>query len=225
MSTTAVAKRVCSGTNAEGGPCARPPMKGATVCYKHGGNAPATRRKAIVRAEVEAWGVNDDLLDPGLVLLRLVAQSARRAEFYASLLAAAYQAADDADQQQREQEEDEDLLGVGDPEPARVRVPAGVRALIGKKFTVTPDGDRVEVSEAIRGLVLLETQERKLCADFASKAITAGLAERQVRIAEQQGTAIIAAITIALDRAGLIGPARLEAQNAAADYLDSLDVS
>jgi hypothetical protein len=62
-----------------------------------------------------------------------------------------------------------------------------------------------------------------LCADFASKAIAAGLAERQVRLAEQQGAAIIAALMIGLDRAGVIGPARLEAQNAVADYLDSLE--
>lgn len=212
MTSTAVAVRRCG---REG--CRLPPIKGGTVCHKHGGKNPATARKAAVRAAVAEWGTNDDLLDPGLVLLRLVAQSARRAEFYASLLSTAYAVAD-----QPPDGEEEDLLGL---EPVRVSVPGGVRALIGKKFTTTAEGDRVEVGEAIRGLVLLETQERKLCADFATKAIAAGLAERQVRIAEQQGTAIITAITIALDRAGLIGPARLEAQNAAADYLDSLEAT
>jgi hypothetical protein len=40
--------------------------------------------------------------------------------------------------------------------------------------------------EAIRGLADLEAKERERCANFATKAIAAGLAERTVRIAERQ---------------------------------------
>jgi hypothetical protein len=40
--------------------------------------------------------------------------------------------------------------------------------------------------DAIRGLADLEAKERERCANFASKAVAAGLAERTVRIAERQ---------------------------------------
>jgi hypothetical protein len=39
--------------------------------------------------------------------------------------------------------------------------------------------------EAIRGLADLEAKERERCADFASKAVAAGRAERTVRVAER----------------------------------------
>ena len=44
--------------------------------------------------------------------------------------------------------------------------------------------------EAIRGLAELEAKERERCAGFATKAIAAGLAERQVHLAEPQGEQI-----------------------------------
>lgn len=48
----------CAGHNAEGGPCGRWPIKGGTVCYKHGGAAPqvqaaAEQRQLEQRAEAE----------------------------------------------------------------------------------------------------------------------------------------------------------------------------
>jgi hypothetical protein len=45
--------------------------------------------------------------------------------------------------------------------------------------------------EAIRGLADLEAKERERCANFASKAVAAGLAERTVRIAERQGQLMV----------------------------------
>lgn len=176
-------------------------MSGATICFTHGGSAPQIQRKALVRATLHEWGLADEHVDPGETLLRLVSQSARRAAFYSDLLRQAYEA--------------EDQSGPKDP----FQLPRGVGALIGAKFTADRDGTLVPTEEVIRGLVGLETRERKLCADFATKAIAAGLAERQVRLAEAQGAAIIGAILVALDRAGVVGPARLDAQNAAADYL------
>jgi hypothetical protein len=41
--------------------------------------------------------------------------------------------------------------------------------------------------EAIRGLVQLEAQERDRAAGMAAKAVAAGLATRQVELAERQG--------------------------------------
>jgi hypothetical protein len=55
-------------------------------------------------------------------------------------------------------------------------------ALVGDAF-----GEFGKVGEYIRGLAVLEAQERDRAAGFAAKAIAAGLAERQVRLAEKQG--------------------------------------
>lgn len=51
-------------------------------------------------------------------------------------------------------------------------------------------GEFGPVGEYVRGLVVLEAQERERCANWATKAIAAGLAERQVRLAERQGALI-----------------------------------
>jgi hypothetical protein len=45
--------------------------------------------------------------------------------------------------------------------------------------------------EAIRGLADLEAKKRERCANFASKAVAAGLAERTVRIAERQSQLMV----------------------------------
>jgi hypothetical protein len=67
---------------------------GGTVCRFHGGASPHVASKAAVRAEVWSWGLGDTNVDPGEVLLRLVTQSAARAERYAILLEEAYDAAE-----------------------------------------------------------------------------------------------------------------------------------
>jgi hypothetical protein len=195
--------RCIARTTSTGSQCKNPAIRGTTVCRYHGGSNKATARKALVRAELSDWGLNDQKVDPGEVLLRLVSQSARRTAFYGELLRQAYEAEDT---------------------PAgEFELPHGVRALIGVKRAVDSEGHVTNLGEEIRGLVALELAERKLCADFSMKAISAGLAERQVRVAEIQGAAIIGAIMVALDRAGIVGPARLEAQNAAADYLMEIE--
>lgn len=48
-------------------------------------------------------------------------------------------------------------------------------------------GEFGKAGEFIKGLVILEAQERDRCANFCRLAIAAGLAERQVRMAERQG--------------------------------------
>jgi hypothetical protein len=69
-------------------------IKGGEVCRKHGGGAPAVKAKAAIRAGVMKWGLGDSTVDPGEVLLRLVTQSAARAEMYARLLQEAFAAAE-----------------------------------------------------------------------------------------------------------------------------------
>jgi hypothetical protein len=52
--------------------------------------------------------------------------------------------------------------------------------------------------EAIRGLADLEAKERERCANFATKAIAAGLAERTVGVAERQGQLMVEMVQAAL---------------------------
>lgn len=58
-------------------------------------------------------------------------------------------------------------------------------ALIAKSY-----GEFGEIGEYIRGLAVLEAQERDRCATFASKAVAAGLDKRRVELAERQGALI-----------------------------------
>ena len=185
--------------------CRAQAVTGTTVCRRHGGALPVVTRKAIVRAELMHWGLEDKTEDPGELLLRLVTQSAKRCALYAQLLEQLY--------------DQEALIGSESWMPA---LPGGVQALIGGTYDSTSDGRVYQTGEQIRGLVMLEAQERDRCANFCTKAIAAGLAERQVRIAERQGEAIITAIVLALDAAGVTGEARIRAQNAAADHLLAL---
>lgn len=57
--------------------------------------------------------------------------------------------------------------------------------------------------EAIRGLADLEAKERERCANFASKAVAAELAERTVRIAERKGQLMVAMVQAALRKVDL----------------------
>jgi hypothetical protein len=147
--------------------CTRPAIWGGKVCPVHGGAAPQVKARAAVNAELARWGAGDTTLDPGMVLLRLVTQSANRAEFYAGLLEEQYVAAAEGAE--------------------TASLPAKVGELIGYKYALAKDGTAVPIEEAIRGLVQLEGQERDRCGTFAAKAVAAGLMERQIKMAEKQG--------------------------------------
>ena len=47
-------------------------------------------------------------------------------------------------------------------------------------------------------LLILKRKERERCANFATKAIAAGLAERTVRVAERQGQLMVEMVQAAL---------------------------
>lgn len=151
---TRQAKR-CTALRTNGTACGNYAIVGGAVCTIHGGKAGQVVQKALVRAELDAWGLTDETVDPGVTLLRLVAQSARRAERYAVLLEADYE-------------------------------DRGVAALVGSSYT-----EHGKSGEYIKGLSLLEAQERDRCANFAAKALAAGIAERSVRLAEQLGGQLV----------------------------------
>lgn len=150
--------------------CDAHPVKGSTICRRHLAN-PKARANAAVRAEVMAWRLDDATADPGQTLLRLLTQAAHRAGLYGLLLEQQYDAAEAGD--------------------AAAELPAGVRALIGHRYTVS-DGTRWPVAEAIRGLVDLEGQERDRAARYAKLALDAGIAERLVRLEEDKAAALVA---------------------------------
>jgi len=217
----------CRGKNKSGGPCGQYARKGGTVCNSHGGKAPQVAARAAVRAEVEAWGLGDTNVDPGEVLLKLVSQSAARAERYARLLEEAYDAAErlkaaheaellfeTADGLDDEQERA--AVQVARDDLKRIFNTGGVAALIGHTYDSSKDGGIYATGEQIRGLADLEAKERDRCANFAAKAVAAGLATRQVELAERQGALIASLITAIFDELDLTDAQR----EVAPDVLD-----
>jgi hypothetical protein len=165
--------RKCIGKKSNGEPCSRWAVKGATVCPSHGGSAPQVRKRAAVRAELESWGLGDTTVDPGETLLRLLSQAAARADRYAAAI---------------QRLVDEQGLEA---------------ALVGDTYVIDDSGESRKVGEYIRGLAQLENQERDRAANFAKLAIQAGLAERQVRLAERQTSIVEKALMATLDDLGL----------------------
>lgn len=185
--------------NNRGEPCGANVIKGTSGCWKHAGmsKAKAKARGAVV-VEVMKWGLGDTTIDPGELLLRLVTQSAARVEFYSRLLGEAYEAAERLRKAQATPESD--LLGA---ETARMDLErilntGGVAALIGHTYAGTQTSGVIATGEKIRGLAQLEADERDRAANLAAKAVAAGLAERQVRLAERQGVMLLAVLQAVL---------------------------
>lgn len=151
----------CSAKTKSGVPCKKPSIVGAKVCNSHGGSAPQVRAKAAVRAEVMKWTLGEATDDPGEVLLRMVTQSRMRVDGYSALI---------------EQKVAEGQKAEGDSFSLEA-------ILVGTKYGEFGN----TIGEYIHGLIELEATERDRLVNFAAKAIGAGLAERQVRVAERQG--------------------------------------
>jgi hypothetical protein len=152
-----------------------------------------------------SWGLGDSHVDPGEVLLRLVTQSVAPAEMYARLLQEAFDAAERL-KQAHEAGQNVEALGDENADSAetarrdldRIFNTGGVAALVGNTYGAAKDVGVYVTGEAIRGLADLEAKERERCANFATKAIAAGLAERTVRVAERQGQLMVEMVQAAL---------------------------
>jgi hypothetical protein len=210
--------------NTRGGRCAAQVVDGTEACKNHGGIPLARQRaKGAVVVELRRWGLNGhaELADPGETLLRLVTQSAARCELYARLLAEAFEAAE-----RLRQAGVAPQSGLLAEETARMDLErifntGGVSALIGHKYAGTQTSGVIATGEAIRGLAELEASERDRCANFAAKAVAAGLAERQLRMAEQLAGVVAKALEDSLAELGH-DPADPRVRAAIADRLLAL---
>jgi hypothetical protein len=207
-----------------GEPCRNTVVPGTIRCRWHTGTDIITARsKGQVIVELRKWGLAeaDPDIDTDRTMLQLVAQSAARVELYSYLLGEAYDAAArlgrlngtaggaagaaviadvldtvaDHDADAERQRIAEDIR--------RIFTTGGVGALIGWTYAATRDGDVYAVGEAIRGLAQLEGLERDRCMRFAKIAKDAGLAERQVRVAEQLAATLVEAVYSMLGELGL----------------------
>ncbi len=214
----------CGAKKRNGQPCTNYPIRGTNRCRMHPGKKPAkAKAEGQVVLELRRWGLDghSELADPGETLLRLVTQSRARAELYGRLLGEAYEAAERlrtghvagkllVEEAPEEYHDDDGELVTENPARAaarkdleRIFTTGGVAALVGHRYDADRYGRIYAVDEGIRGLAKLEAEERERCATFAAKAVAAGLAERQVRLAEQQGAMLFTVMRAVLQRVGL----------------------
>jgi hypothetical protein len=172
--TKAISVQCTAISKQTGKQCKAKAIAGGTVCRWHGGGAKQVKAKAAVRAELLSWGVTDQTIDPGTQLLRLVTQSAARAEMYA-----------------------QELKALVDESPSLRE------ALVAETWSATEQGDLYKTGEYIRGLAQLEAQERDRCASFCTKAVAAGLMKQQADLAKAQGELLVKSLQVILDRVSL----------------------
>ena len=160
--------------------CKRAPLRGAEVCKIHGGGAPAVRAAAArrvqedaARRELAALG-EPEQIDPAEALLQLIGWKYGEVKWLRA----------------RVQEIPSEDLAWG---------------LAQSEFGRGPEGpiDRVtEKSQPSVWWTLLREAEDQL-ADYAARALRAGVDERRVRLAEQQGLAVHAVMMAVFNRLSL----------------------
>lgn len=183
---------LCSAHKSGGGECAAHPIEGSSVCRVHGGSAPAVRAAAQRRVELEAARRQlatlgqPEAIDPAEALLQLIGWKYGEVKWLRA----------------RVQEVPEDDLTWG-----RAQTDVGVG----------PEGPIDKVTEKASPSVwwsLLREAENQL-ADYAARALRAGVDERKVRLAEQQGHMVHAVMMAIFNRLALT-PAQWALANTAA---------
>lgn len=183
----------CAARKRDGLLCDGPAVAGTDLCRMHPGKSLEKHKaEGAVVVELSKWGIQDKTLDPGVTLLKLMTQSFNRAAVYSLLLEQAYEAAErlEATGVGGERSGPLSVDSSADRDRAaqdlqRIFANGGVSALIGHTYSADKEGGVFATGEAIRGLVQLEAQERDRAASMAAKAVAAGLATRQVELAEQ----------------------------------------
>ena len=151
----------CTGKRTDGTNCRGWRVPGATVCRRHLPN-PQAKANAAIRAEALRWQVGTPHEDPAEVMLRLVTQGWARATRLAAEL--------------------DRLVEANGGDLAA--------AMVGDTMMPHPGGGEVKVGEYVRGLAQLEAAERERVAKWSAQAVAAGIATRQIELAERQGQLI-----------------------------------
>lgn len=170
-----------------GGRCHQLAVVGVDACRMHGGQkAEVLKAKG---AALSAWravpGVQE--VTPSEAVMGMLQLSWARSRFYSSLL----------EQQVTEAQSLEGGgHGLGDAGDPELGPGAG---LIGHTRSGVKDIGIFATGEAARGLTLLEEKERDRVVRYAKTAHDMGIADREIRLAEQQGALIAGAISRILD--------------------------
>ncbi|MCV2395942.1 hypothetical protein OEB99_16625 [Actinotalea sp. M2MS4P-6] len=189
-----------------GGPCTNPRVTGLDVCRSHGGASPQSRAKAARARETQAaeravatLGLAVDI-SPTEALLEEVRWTAGHVQW----LRGKVQELDEARHLADHAEEDDDAeieSAIGD----------GRHALVWGTTKVKSGGDDAGTTQEAKPSIwyALYAAERAHLVTVCAAAIKAGVEERRVRLAEQQGDLVATVIRRILDALNLT-PTQLE---------------
>lgn len=173
----------CKAHRRDGQQCGNAPIKGATVCRMHGGSIPAVRAKAAQRvaegkaaSAMKLFAAPVDI-DPANALLELVQWTAGEVRYWRAEVA-------------RIAEDDFDSLTWGKTQAVEGVGPQG-----------PVDTETREAVPPVAYRMLTDAQDR--LAKYAAAALRAGVEERRVRLAEDQGALVAQVIRRILDRLDL----------------------
>lgn len=171
---------LCNGTTRAGKPCGNRPIIGGTVCRMHGGSAPAVKAKAAERTQQDAArraliALGEPTpIDPAQALLNLIAWKHGEVIWLRDKVQAVKN----------------EVLVWGATEHREGMAQEG------------PVSVTTEKAAANVWWTLLRQAEDQL-SDYASKALRAGVEERRLRMAEQQGAMVSQVIRRILERLNL----------------------
>ncbi|MDB4873219.1 MAG: pas58 [Gemmatimonadales bacterium] len=169
-------------------------IRGTAACVSHAGKV-----TELAKAQGEAFTAWSALGGKPAVstvqaVLGMLQMSWLRAHLYAGLLERQFTDAQDRRRLSSRADafygDDADVGIAGSGAPP---VGAGV-GLIGHTYGAVKDIGIYASGEAIRGLVQLEAQERDRCVKYAKTAHDMGIAEQEIRVAEEQGALLAEAV-------------------------------
>jgi hypothetical protein len=173
--------------------CHKNAISGMGCCDMHSG-----RSREVAKAQGQAalaWQLAQPgapMVDHRHAVLAALQMTFARLAWYAWLL-----------EQQVAAEGDEPDNTDDDGDPAELGVPGGTGGLIGHTFAGSKDGGRIVTGEAIRGLAVLEGQERDRVVRFAKVAHDMGIDDQMVRLEEQKGLLLVAGLRMVEAALGL----------------------
>ena len=173
----------CSAHRSNGEPCKAYAVRGATVCVTHGGAAPRVREAAARRVAEEKAAAKMRLfaapvdIDPAQALLELVQWTAGEVRYWRGVV------------EQIAQDDGRDLAW------GKIKAETG----IGPEGPV--DTTTYAAEPPVEYRMLTDAQDR--LAKYAAAALRAGVQERQIKLAEDQGVLVAQVIRRILDRLDL----------------------